>query len=43
MITDPYRNDDFITSTLQPTPKNTVDFSKNLGRTLNWIAKSPEK
>ena len=43
MLTDPYRNDVFITNTLQPTPKNIVDFSKNLGRTLNWIAKIPEK
>ena len=42
MLSDPYNNDVFIT-TLQPTPKNIIDFSKNLGRTLNWISKIPEK
>jgi hypothetical protein len=43
MLGDPYiKNEIFVTS-LQPSPRNIPNFSKNLGRTLNWIGKIQEK
>lgn len=38
-ITDPYEKNEIFVTTLRGSPKNTPNFSKNLGRTLNWGSK----
>jgi hypothetical protein len=41
-ITDPYEKNEVFFTAIRGSPKNTPNFSKNLGRTLNWIGKAKD-